>query len=79
MRDYPEVELTEIVRQKDGNPIIDLSRNLSLIKEKVEKRSEEGGYIYRSRVVEVEKGSRYIQAKILIVSWINAKLCICFI
>ena len=46
MRDYPEVELTEIVRQKDGNPIIDLSRNLSLIKEKVEKRSEEGGYIY---------------------------------
>lgn len=46
MRDYPEVELTEIVRQKDGNPIIDLSRNLSLIREKVEKRSEEGGYIY---------------------------------
>lgn len=31
-RKYPEVELTEIIRQGEGNPIIDLSRNLSLIK-----------------------------------------------
>ncbi len=28
---YPEVELTEIIRQGAGNPIIDLSRNLSTI------------------------------------------------
>lgn len=28
---YPEVELTEIVRQGEGNPIIDLSRNLDWI------------------------------------------------
>lgn len=27
-RDFPEVELTEIVRQQEGNPIIHLSRNL---------------------------------------------------
>lgn len=46
MRDYPEVELTEIVRQKGGNPIIDLSRNLSLINTKEAQRSEIGGYIY---------------------------------
>lgn len=28
---YPEVELTEIVRQKEGNPIIDLSRSLDTL------------------------------------------------
>ena len=27
-RDFPEVELTEIIRQGEGNPIIDLSRNI---------------------------------------------------
>jgi len=45
-RNYPEVELTEIVRQGVGNPIIDLSRNLSLIKSKEAQRTEIGGYIY---------------------------------
>lgn len=30
-RGYPEVELTEIVRQAEGNPIIALSRNLSML------------------------------------------------
>lgn len=29
--DYPEIELTEIIRQGEGNPIIDLSRNLNII------------------------------------------------
>lgn len=43
---YPEVELTEIVRQKDGSPIIDLSRNLSLISTKEAVKNESGGYIY---------------------------------
>lgn len=33
-RDYPKVELTEIVRQAAGNPIIGLSRNLSHIRKK---------------------------------------------
>lgn len=46
MRNYPEVELTEIVRQKGGNPIIDLSRNLSVIRSREAQRSEIGGYIY---------------------------------
>jgi exodeoxyribonuclease-5 len=55
MRDYPEVELTEIVRQKDGNPIIDLSRNLSDIRKKIATRNEIGGYIYtydEDRIIE---------------------------
>ena len=43
---YPEVELTEIVRQKDGSPIIDLSRNLALISTKEAVKNESGGYIY---------------------------------
>ena len=34
LRDYPTVELTEIVRQGEGNPIIKLSRNLHLTKRK---------------------------------------------
>lgn len=46
MKDYPEVELTEIVRQGAGNPIIDLSRNLPLIRSKEPQRTDIGGYIY---------------------------------
>ena len=43
---YPEVELTEIVRQKGGNPIIDLSNNLTQISSKIGNRSDVGGYVY---------------------------------
>lgn len=43
---YPEIELTEIVRQKGNNPIIDLSRALDKINSKVESRNEIGGYVY---------------------------------
>lgn len=55
IRDYPQVELTEIVRQKGGNPIIDLSRNLDLINSGKEQRTKIGGYIYTNdeeRVIE---------------------------
>ena len=43
---YPEVELTEIVRQKGGNPIIDLSRNLAQMAKGEAQRNEIGGYIF---------------------------------
>lgn len=43
---YPEVELTEIVRQGAGNPIIDLSRNLSIIGDGQSARQEDTGYMY---------------------------------
>ena len=52
---YPEVELTEIVRQKGGNPIIDLSRDLKSIKNKIDNRNDIGGYIYtqdRDKIIE---------------------------
>lgn len=44
--DYPTIELTEIVRQKGGNPIIDLSRDLKKIGVKESHRTDVGGYIY---------------------------------
>ena len=57
-RGYPEVELTEIVRQGQGNPIIDLSRNLDWISSKEEKLfitpDSQVGYTYthdRGRIV----------------------------
>lgn len=45
---YPEFELTEIVRQKEGNPIIELSRNLENIANATsnENVSEEEGYYF---------------------------------
>jgi len=47
---YPEIELTEIVRQGAGNPIIDLSRNIKGIWKKKEKLVSMGshnfGYTY---------------------------------
>lgn len=52
---YPEVELTEIVRQAEGNPIIQLSRNLSMINRRVEHRTDIGGFIYtqdRLKIIE---------------------------
>lgn len=44
--DCPTVELTEIIRQGAGNPIIDLSRDLDLIYFKTPKIIEGKGYIY---------------------------------
>ncbi len=48
-KDYPIVELTEIIRQGEGNPIIDLSRNLSWVKGNneciVASETEENKYI----------------------------------
>ena len=53
--EIPTVELTEIVRQKEGNPIIDLSYNLSLIPGEVPNVTNEmHGYIYsndRERII----------------------------
>jgi exodeoxyribonuclease-5 len=45
---YPEVELTEIIRQGNGNPIIDLSRNLPSIGKGISMTNTEmtEGYVY---------------------------------
>ena len=44
--EYPILELTEIIRQAEDNPIIDLSRNLSYIRNRVSNRTDIGGYIF---------------------------------
>jgi|VirMetMinimDraft_7_1064189.scaffolds.fasta_scaffold09403_6 exodeoxyribonuclease-5 len=56
---YPEVELTEIIRQGEGNPIIHLSRNLDDIKTKESKRvkssmdSQDMGYLFSNDLAQV--------------------------
>jgi ATP-dependent exoDNAse (exonuclease V) alpha subunit len=44
--DYPEVELTQIIRQGEGNPIISLSRDLNRIGLKKTERIESTGYMF---------------------------------
>jgi exodeoxyribonuclease-5 len=46
IQDYPEVRLTQIVRQGAGNPIIDLSRDLDMIYFKTPSIIDGKGYIY---------------------------------
>ena len=43
---FPCLELTEIIRQGEGNPIIDLSRDFSILKKRKDDRREIGGYIF---------------------------------
>ena len=46
-QNYPTVKLTEIIRQKGNNPIIELSNNLSLIATKVNSFNDVGdGYLF---------------------------------
>lgn len=52
---FPILELTEIIRQGEGNPIIDLSRNFGLLRTRRDDRREIGGYIFsnnRQQVIE---------------------------
>lgn len=54
MQGYPEVELTEIIRQGEGNPVIDLSRNISKIWDKVPFMVDAGeGYLYTMNVAKI--------------------------
>lgn len=43
---YPDIHLTEIVRQGKGSPVIELSNNLKLIHSKIDVVNEIGGYIF---------------------------------
>lgn len=50
---YPEVELTQIVRQGKGNPIIDLSRNTLQIYKRTDNRIGDEGYIHTRSLANV--------------------------
>jgi ATP-dependent exoDNAse (exonuclease V) alpha subunit len=47
-RSYPDIKLMEIIRQGAGNPIIDLSRNLDLIKSRESNIIEGKGYVFQN-------------------------------
>ena len=51
--DYPKLELTEIIRQGEGNPIIELSRDFTLLGTKTDNRNEVGGYIFSDELGKV--------------------------
>lgn len=51
--DYPMLELTEIIRQEEGNPIIELSRDLKLMRTGKENRTSIGGYIFSNNINDV--------------------------
>jgi exodeoxyribonuclease-5 len=53
VKDYPEVELTEIIRQGAGNPIIDLSRNLDIIAQRIDSRVDDNGYLFSNNLPQV--------------------------
>jgi len=52
-QDYAEVELTEIIRQGEGNPIITLSRNMSKIWEKKDNLIGGTGYLHSQNLAKV--------------------------
>ena len=51
--EYPSIELTEIIRQKEGNPIIKLSNQMSKIWEYDSKLVEEKGFVYTNDEVKI--------------------------
>lgn len=53
LKDWPTVELTEIIRQGEGNPIIDLSRDLDLIYFKSPCIKNGKGYIYNDNKMQL--------------------------
>ena len=50
---YPEIELTEIVRQGEGNPIIALSRDLDVIGQRTDGRNQDMGYLFSNNLSQV--------------------------
>ncbi|ALN97178.1 hypothetical protein [Flavobacterium phage FpV4] len=46
LQGYPEVELTEIIRQGEGNPIITLSRNMSAMWDLQARLNDDKGFVY---------------------------------
>lgn len=78
---FPTVELTEIIRQGDSNPIIDLSRNLEAIKDKTDNLkilSKEGyqGYLHTEDYEKIIRTLSHINGsdKIKYLAWTNKEV-----
>lgn len=73
-QDWENFELTEIIRQAEGNPIIQLSRNISWVKQETDNLIEDRGYCYSSdldkiilKIMSNPKETRYL-------AWTNAEV-----
>lgn len=73
-RGYPTIELTEIIRQEGDNPIIDLSRNLHLIKSRVANLNSGGyGYVYENDRAKIIKNLAAVNGTddLKYLAWVN--------
>lgn len=70
---YPEVELTEIVRQKKDNPIIKLSNNLKILNTNKSDIKDNRGYVFtRNNQKVIDQLSSDIDTKYL--AWTNKEI-----
>jgi len=75
--DYPEIELTEIVRQGEGNPIIELSRKTTLISNfEANVTSDNKGYTYTHDTNKIVKRLAAINGtdELKYLAWTNAEV-----
>ena len=73
---YPTIELTEIIRQAEGNPIIQLSRNIDDIRKKIPNRDGNIGYIYTNSIADVVSTLAYVNGsdKLKYLAWTNENI-----
>lgn len=77
MQDFPEVELTEIIRQGEGNPIIELSRDVPSLWKKQEKLSSMEpmqGFVYTMNMPKIIEELARVNGtdEVKYLSWSNA-------
>lgn len=76
-RGYPTIELTEIIRQGEGNPIIELSRNLDLIGKRQPNVNAEGyGYIFQNSMDAIIQNLAAVNGtdELKYMAWSNAEV-----
>lgn len=71
--DFPLLELTEIIRQGEGNPIIDLSRDFSLLKSRRDQRNSVGGFVFSNNLNHVIDTLAHVNGtdELKYLSWTN--------
>lgn len=74
--EYNTVTLTEIIRQNADNPIITLSRNLSLMQSKDNNRNDVGGYIFTQDISKIVATLAEVNGsdELKYLAWTNAEI-----
>jgi hypothetical protein len=76
-RGYPTIELTEIVRQGEGNPIIELSRNIDWIGKRESNVTANGtGYLYNNNLDAIIQNLAAVNGtdELKYIAWTNAEV-----